>query len=86
MVPPPAHTRIYPPLLPQTRTENPHEANLFYVPLLNLYRFHRRINHYHVLQAMQYIQQTYPGLWNRHQGAHVESASVGSKLQVWGQS
>ena len=52
----------------QVRTENPLEANLFFVPILNLYRYQRRTNHFHVFQTMQYIQQLYPLLWNRHQG------------------
>ena len=52
-----------------TRTENPNEANLFYVPIFDflnddnagdVYGFTKR--------AMAYVNSTYPHLWGRNQG------------------
>jgi len=45
----------------QTRTENPHEANLFYVPLLLFYISDNADNPYgSALRGLEWISKTYP--------------------------
>ena len=50
----------------QVRTENPGEANLFYIPLLEL--LYNNEKHHHVLHVTEYVKRTYPHLWARNQG------------------
>jgi len=50
------------------RTENPGEANLFYVPVLGMYRGGTDAINHHVRKVMHFVRDTYPHLYNRNQG------------------
>eukprot|EP00955_Chlamydomonas_euryale_P087008 364262-Chlamydomonas_euryale.AAC.24 len=52
----------------QVRTENPYEANLFFVPILGIFMSGQMFVGRHVHHVMTYIRETYPDLWARHQG------------------
>ncbi|KAG1655401.1 hypothetical protein FOA52_016042 [Chlamydomonas sp. UWO 241] len=49
-------------------TENPHEANLFYVPMLAIYMNNQDASGRRLHHIMDYIHTTYPALWGRHHG------------------
>uniref|UniRef100_A0A7R9YSL4 EGF-like domain-containing protein n=1 Tax=Chlamydomonas euryale TaxID=1486919 RepID=A0A7R9YSL4_9CHLO len=50
------------------RTENPYEANLFYVPAMAVYMAGQERQDVHVHRVMAYIKATYPDLWARNEG------------------
>ena len=63
---PQAHHTLPP--LSQVRTENPGEANLFYVPLLShLYDSSAGVRDY-TRNTFMYINNTFPHLWARNLG------------------
>ena len=55
------------PVVLQVRTENPGEANLFFIPLLE--RLYNSNKHHHVLHVTEYVKKNYPHQWARNEGA-----------------